>query len=78
LSLFLFVSSPFSIETEALELLGNPQADRVFSQILEALFKRPTNDLTEFMYDTDTAVKANTMGIDKRAPSPAESLLRGE
>ncbi|KAG7354267.1 serine/threonine protein kinase [Nitzschia inconspicua] len=61
---------------EALELLGNPQADGVFSQIIDALFKRPTNDLTEFTFDTDTAVKANTMGIDKRGPSPSEGLLR--
>lgn len=67
----------FPIHEEALELLGNPQADGVFSQILDALFKRPTNDLTEFTFDTDTAVKANTMGIDKRTPTPSEGLLRG-
>jgi hypothetical protein len=62
---------------EALELLSNPQSESGLAQIVDAIFQRPTSDLVEWTYDTDTAVKANTIGADKNAPTPSEGLLRG-
>jgi translation initiation factor 2-alpha kinase 4 len=62
--------------TEALELLSNPKAEGVFSQIVDAIFDRPAQELVEFTYDTDTAVKANAIGVDKRAPTPSEGIMR--
>jgi translation initiation factor 2-alpha kinase 4 len=61
---------------EALELLSNPQSEGLFSQIIDAIFQRPTSDLVDFTYDTDTAVKANAIGVDKRTPTPSEGIMR--
>lgn len=63
--------------SEALELLSNPQAEGGLGQIVDAIFRRPTPDIVELTYDTDTAVKANHIGTDKRTPTPSEGLLRG-
>ena len=65
--------------TEALELLSNPQSEGGLTQaIVDAMFSRKTSDIDEFTYDTDTAVKANNIGADKRSPTPSEGLIRGE
>ena len=64
---------------EALELLSNPQSEGGLTQaIVDAIFLRKTSDIDEFTYDTDTAVKANNIGTDKRTPTPSEGLMRGE
>ena len=64
---------------EALELLSNPQSEGGLTQaIVDAIFSRKTSDIDEFTFDTDTAVKANNIGADKRTPTPSEGLIRGE
>jgi hypothetical protein len=64
---------------EALELLSNPQSEGGLAQaIVDAIFLRKTSDIDEFTYDTDTAVKANNIGADKRTLTPSEGLIRGE
>lgn len=55
---------------EALELLNNPQTEGGMTQIVDALFDRPTPDIVELTFDTDTAVKANN--ID----NASQSLIR--
>lgn len=61
---------------EALELLSNPQTEGGMNQIVDALFNRPTPDLVELTFDTDTAVRANNIGSDSRTTSPSDSLIR--
>lgn len=62
---------------EALELLSNPQSEGGLTQaIVDAIFSRKTSDIDEFTFDTDTAVKANNIGVDKRTPTPSEGLIR--
>eukprot|EP00536_Pseudo-nitzschia_multiseries_P005127 jgi/Psemu1/323755/estExt_fgenesh1_pg.C_930022 len=62
---------------EALELLSNPQSEGSLTQaIVNAIFSRKTSDIDEFTYDTDTAVKANNIGSDKRTQTPSEGLMR--
>ena len=62
---------------EALELLSNPQSEGGLTQaIVDAIFSRKTSDIDEFTFDTDTAVKANNIGADKRTPTPSEGLIR--
>jgi translation initiation factor 2-alpha kinase 4 len=65
---------------EALQTLTNPQSDS-FTQILEALFGRPTPDLMEVTFDTDVAAKANNAGQSviqgsKQIVSPSRGLMR--
>lgn len=63
---------------EALQLLTNTQSDG-YTQLLEALFKRPTSDIVELTYDTDVAAKANSIGTNaggKRVATPTEGLIR--
>ena len=73
--------SPFSFPLllEALELLKNPQSEGGVAQaIVDTIFSRKNSDIVEFTYDTDMAVKANSIGTDKRSPTPSEGLMRGE
>jgi len=64
---------------EALELLTSSQSDSVH-QILRALFNRPTPDVTEMTYDTDSAVRANSMGSTmakgQHQTTPAQAILK--
>ena len=68
---------------EALQTLTNPQSES-YQQILGSLFARPTPDLMELTFDTDSAVKANNMGTvdrslmrgNKRVLSPLEGFMR--
>jgi translation initiation factor 2-alpha kinase 4 len=63
---------------EALQLLSLPQSEG-FMQLVDALFKRPTTDLVEVMFDTDVAAKANYIGTEqggRRVPTPSEGLIR--
>jgi hypothetical protein len=63
---------------EALELLTNSQSDS-FQQILNGIFNRPTSEVIEMTYDTDSAVKANNMGLAKgkgRVPTPSQALMK--
>jgi histidyl-tRNA synthetase len=63
---------------EALELITNSQSES-YTQILDALFNKPTLDLVELTFDTDVAVKANNVALetgDKRQPSPPEALMK--
>ena len=63
---------------EALELLTNSQSDS-FQQILDGIFNRPTSDVIEMTYDTDSAVKANNLGHAKgknRTPTPSQAILK--
>lgn len=63
---------------EALDLLTNSQSDS-FQQILNGIFNRPTPDVIEMTYDTDSAVKANNLGFTKgknRVPTPSQAILK--
>ena len=69
----------FPLLLEALELLKNPQSEGGVAQaIVDTIFSRKNSDIVEFTYDTDMAVKANSIGTDKRSPTPSEGLMRGE
>ena len=73
------LSQTISNFLEALELLRNPQAEGGVAQaIVDAIFSRKNSDIVEFTYDTDSAVKANSIGTDKRSPTPSEGLMRGK
>jgi serine/threonine protein kinase len=62
---------------EALSLLVGTQSES-YLQILDALFSRPTSELTELTFDTDVSAQANNIGYNggKRTISLVEQLVK--
>ena len=62
---------------EALEILTSSQSESNV-QILNALFAKPVNDIVDMTFDTDIAVKANSIGQNnsgRRQLTPSQVLM---